>query len=152
MASFDGIAAWLQISCPRWHQSLVYKVTTGAEHLIFTCLRILVVLGYRLLLSPSFSTIWIVQDKELGRGTYGRVIQATHRGTGRQFACKVVHVTRMEPRQVSKLYSEVSVLRELDHPHIVRMRQVFYSKVPAALPQLVDGGTLVSHSAFLLCM
>lgn len=35
----------------------------------------------------------------------------------------------MEPRQVSKLYSEVSVLRELDHPHIVRMRQVFYSKV-----------------------
>lgn len=35
----------------------------------------------------------------------------------------------MEPRQVSKLFSEVSVLRELDHPHIVRMRQVFYSKV-----------------------
>ncbi|CAN0545801.1 unnamed protein product, partial [Laminaria digitata] len=68
-------------------------------------------------------------DKELGRGTYGRVIQATHRGTGRKFACKVIHVTRMEPRQVSKLYSEVSVMRELDHPHIVRMRQVFYSKV-----------------------
>ncbi|CAM9740853.1 unnamed protein product [Scytosiphon promiscuus] len=71
---------------------------------------------------------FLEKDKELGRGTYGRVIQATHRGTGRQFACKVVHVTRMEPRQVSKLYSEVSVLRELDHPHIVRMRQVFYSK------------------------
>lgn len=35
----------------------------------------------------------------------------------------------MEPRQVSKLYSEVSVMRELDHPHIVRMREVFYSKV-----------------------
>eukprot|EP00904_Undaria_pinnatifida_P011167 jgi/Undpi1/7180/HiC_scaffold_22.g09654.m1 len=69
-----------------------------------------------------------VKDKELGRGTYGRVIQATHRGTGRKFACKVIHVTRMEPRQVSKLYSEVSVMRELDHPHIVRMRQVFYSK------------------------
>lgn len=69
------------------------------------------------------------QDKELGRGTYGRVIQATHRGTGRKFACKVVNVTRMEPRQVSKLYAEVSVMRELDHPHIVRMREVFYSKV-----------------------
>ena len=79
----------------------------------------------------SFSSDRPQQDKELGRGTYGRVIQATHRGTGRQFACKVVHVTRMEPRQVSKLYSEVSVLRELDHPHIVRMRQVFYSKVHA---------------------
>ncbi|CBJ27498.1 Ca2+/calmodulin-dependent protein kinase, EF-Hand protein superfamily [Ectocarpus siliculosus] len=71
---------------------------------------------------------FLEKDKELGRGTYGRVIQATHRGTGRQYACKVVHVTRMEPRQVSKLFSEVSVLRELDHPHIVRMRQVFYSK------------------------
>lgn len=71
------------------------------------------------------------QDKELGRGTYGRVIEATHRGTGRKFACKVVNITRMEPRQVSKLYSEVSVLRELDHPHIVRMREVFFSKVRA---------------------
>ncbi|CAM9349713.1 unnamed protein product [Pylaiella littoralis] len=71
---------------------------------------------------------FLEKDKELGRGTYGRVIQATHRGTGRKLACKVVHITRMEPRQVSKLYSEVSVLRELDHPHIVRMRQVFFSK------------------------
>lgn len=70
----------------------------------------------------------IEKDKELGRGTYGRVIQATHRGTGRKYACKVVNVTRLEPRQVSKLYSEVSVLRELDHPHIVRMREIFYSK------------------------
>lgn len=72
---------------------------------------------------------YVFQDKELGRGTYGRVIQAIHRGTGRKFACKVVNITRMEPRQVSKLYSEVSVMRELDHPHIVRMREVFYSKV-----------------------
>lgn len=79
--------------------------------------------------SLPFLSLPTEQDKELGRGTYGRVIQATHRGTGRKFACKVVHITRMEPRQVSKLYSEVSVLRELDHPHIVRMRQVFYSKV-----------------------
>lgn len=45
------------------------------------------------------------------------------------FIEKVVNITRMEPRQVSKLYSEVSVMRELDHPHIVRMREVFYSKV-----------------------
>lgn len=76
------------------------------------------------------------------------MIQATHRGTGRKFACKVVNITRMEPRQVSKLYSEVSVLRELDHPHIVRMREVFYSKVrrlPCALPcALPPSGSCVS--------
>lgn len=57
------------------------------------------------------------------------MIKATHRGTGRKYACKIVNITRMEPRQVSKLYFEVSVMRELDHPHIVRMREVFYSKV-----------------------
>lgn len=98
------------------------------------------------------------QDKELGRGTYGRVIQATHRGTGRQYACKVVHVTRMEPRQVSKLFSEVSVLRELDHPHIVRMRQVFYSKVRKSLSStfcyvkfFASGGTAVLEGSRLGC-
>ncbi|CAN0139028.1 unnamed protein product, partial [Phaeothamnion confervicola] len=30
--------------------------------------------------------------------------------------------------QISKLYSEISVMREIDHPHIVRLREVFYSK------------------------
>ncbi|CAM9242227.1 unnamed protein product [Ascophyllum nodosum] len=85
----------------------------------------------------------IEKDKELGRGTYGRVIQAIHRGTGRKFACKVVNITRMEPRQVSKLYSEVSVMRELDHPHIVRMRQVFYSKRHIyMIMELATGGEL----------
>ncbi|CAM9591447.1 unnamed protein product [Discosporangium mesarthrocarpum] len=68
------------------------------------------------------------KDKELGRGTYGRVVAATHRGTGEEYACKVVNVTRLEARQVSKLYSEVSVMREMDHPHIVRMHEVFYTK------------------------
>jgi hypothetical protein len=39
-------------------------------------------------------------DQELGKGTYGRVLVATHRGTAKRYACKVINVTRMEPRQV----------------------------------------------------
>jgi hypothetical protein len=41
-------------------------------------------------------------DQELGKGTYGRVLVATHRGTAKRYACKVINVTRMEPRQVHK--------------------------------------------------
>jgi hypothetical protein len=42
-------------------------------------------------------------DQELGKGTYGRVLVATHRGTAKRYACKVINVTRMEPRQVLRV-------------------------------------------------
>jgi calcium-dependent protein kinase len=87
---------------------------------------------------------YIVHDKhELGRGTYGRVLRVTHRGTGRDYACKCINITRLEPRQVSKLYSEISIMREMDHPHIVRLREVFYTKRQLyAVMDLCTGGEL----------
>eukprot|EP00611_Tribonema_gayanum_P000255 TRINITY_DN1017_c1_g3_i2.p1 TRINITY_DN1017_c1_g3~~TRINITY_DN1017_c1_g3_i2.p1 ORF type:complete len:671 (-),score=223.46 TRINITY_DN1017_c1_g3_i2:443-2455(-) len=80
-------------------------------------------------------------EQELGKGTYGRVVVATHRGTAARFACKVVNLTRMEPRQVSKLYAEVSAMRVGGgHPHVVRLREVFYANRYVYLVMDMCGG------------
>lgn len=72
----------------------------------------------------------------LGQGSYGIVIKATHKQTGQHFACKILYVNRASTnsaKEITKLHSEVSIMRELDHPHIVRLREVFYARcVPPA--------------------
>ncbi|KAG5179042.1 kinase-like domain-containing protein [Tribonema minus] len=85
-------------------------------------------------------------EQELGKGTYGRVVVATHRGTAARFACKVVNLTRMEPRQrqlpqpdivtvqrqVSKLYAGVSAMRVGGgHPHQHARVSKLYAEVSA---------------------
>ncbi len=80
---------------------------------------------------------------ELGTGTYGRVMKVNHRGTGKFYAVKAINVTRLEPKQVSKLYAEISIMREMDHPHIVRLREVFYTKLQICIVMdLCKGGEL----------
>ncbi len=80
---------------------------------------------------------------ELGTGTYGRVMKVKHRGTGKFYAVKAINVTRLEPKQVSKLYAEISIMREMDHPHVVRLREVFYTKLQIYIVMdLCTGGEL----------
>jgi serine/threonine protein kinase len=46
-------------------------------------------------------------------------------------------------RYVSKLYHEVSIMRELNHPHIVKLMEVFYAKRQIYLiMELASGGEL----------
>ncbi len=80
---------------------------------------------------------------ELGTGTYGHVMKVKHRGTGKFYAMKAINVTRLEPKQISKLYAEISIMREVDHPHIVRLREVFYTKLQICIVMdLCKGGEL----------
>ena len=67
----------------------------------------------------------------LGQGSYGVVIKTMHKQTGQHFACKILYVNRASTnsaKEITKLHSEVSIMRELDHPHIVRLREVFYAR------------------------
>eukprot|EP00975_Prorocentrum_lima_P064038 12895137-Prorocentrum_lima.AAC.1 len=45
----------------------------------------------------------------------------------------------MAPKKIRKLHEEVSILKEVDHPHIVRLREVYY------------GGDLQLHLVMDLC-
>lgn len=72
------------------------------------------------------------EDKPaLGQGSYGLVMKVTHKQTNKPYACKILYVSRASvngAKEITKLHSEVSIMRELDHPHIVRLREVFYAK------------------------
>ncbi|CAI5486236.1 unnamed protein product [Closterium sp. Naga37s-1] len=65
--------------------------------------------------------------KEIGRGSYGVVVECTHRGTGQRFACKIVSKARLKSvleRQV--LTQEIALMRALaGHPGIVRLEGVY---------------------------
>ena len=65
-------------------------------------------------------------DQVLGHGSYGTVCLATHRETNDEYACKVLSINRVGPQYVDKLHSEISSMRQLDHPNIVRLREVFF--------------------------
>jgi len=45
-----------------------------------------------------------------------------------KFACKQLKLNRATPRYVSKLYHEVSIMRELNHPHIIKLHEVYYAR------------------------
>jgi len=83
----------------------------------------------------------------LGQGSYGVVIKATHKQTGQHFACKILFVNRTitnSAKEITKLHSEVSIMRELDHPHIVRLREVFYARRRIyMIMDLCTGGNLL---------
>ena len=80
----------------------------------------------------------------LGVGTVGKVMQATHKETGKQYALKWLHPSvSQQPLIVSRFEREMEVLEKLNHPHIIRYHgggrraeQLYF------LMELVEGGTI----------
>eukprot|EP00928_Gymnodinium_smaydae_P006422 TRINITY_DN1226_c0_g2_i2.p1 TRINITY_DN1226_c0_g2~~TRINITY_DN1226_c0_g2_i2.p1 ORF type:complete len:718 (-),score=190.38 TRINITY_DN1226_c0_g2_i2:134-2287(-) len=76
---------------------------------------------------------------ELGAGAYGSVFKAFHRAT------KVDHAMKAVPKdkvQADELWKEVEIMKQLDHPHLVRLYQVFEDeqKIYIALELCAGGG------------
>lgn len=88
----------------------------------------------------------------LGQGSYGIVLKATHKQTGQHFACKILYVNRAatnSAKEITKLHSEVSIMRELDHPHIVRLREVFYARCVFVCAWVLDGAQQAGKGGWL---
>jgi calcium-dependent protein kinase len=82
-------------------------------------------------------------DRVLGRGSYGTVCLAIHRATREEFACKVLSINRVGPQYVDKLHAEISSMRQLDHPNVLRLREVFFGRRKIYLiMDLCTGGEL----------
>ena len=81
--------------------------------------------------------------RELGTGSYGKVLLAKNRRTNEQVAIKEIQIANLTPEARDKAMQEVELLRSLDHPNIVRLRDSFHDKgVLHIVMEYVDGGDL----------
>ena len=81
----------------------------------------------------------------LGNGGYGIVKLATHKTTRNQVAVKIISKTndRLSPEDIAGLQFEAELLRELDHPHIIKCYATFDEpETFYMVTELVEGGDL----------
>jgi len=56
----------------------------------------------------------------IGKGSFGVVSKVRRKADGRTLVWKELNYGRMSEKEKQQLVSEVNILRELRHPHIVR--------------------------------
>jgi len=68
-------------------------------------------------------------DKNLGKGAFGEVFLTTKKGTNKLFATKKIPRELVETDNIMKyLVNEIQILRELDHPNIVKFQEIKKTK------------------------
>jgi len=87
-----------------------------------------------------------VEGDVLGEGITGTVRRVTHRKSGKEYAMKVVNLSRINKAQVKELRQEVAVLKKLDHPNVVRLIETFEDGRSIRLVmELCTGGELAKR-------
>lgn len=81
-------------------------------------------------------------DKEaLGSGTFGVVTKVTHKTNGQVRACKTI--PRKKIKNWDRFEQEVNILRQLDHPSIIKLYEHFEdSKNVYLITEMCKGGEL----------
>jgi len=65
----------------------------------------------------------------IGKGSFGLVHKVKRLTDGRVYACKEINYGSMSEREKQQLVAEVNILRELNHPNIVK----YYERYPIHL-------------------
>jgi len=63
--------------------------------------------------------------KILGTGAFGEVRMCVHRESSAQRAVKVLRKSHMDEDEKRMLFNEINILKEIDHPNIVKMYEFF---------------------------
>ena len=81
--------------------------------------------------------------ERLGSGRFSDVFTALELRTGMEWAIKVVEKTRLNEMEREMLRSEVAIMRLLNHPNVVEMKEVYEDRTKLYLVmELVEGGEL----------
>uniref|UniRef100_A0A914ZAB1 MAP/microtubule affinity-regulating kinase 3 n=1 Tax=Panagrolaimus superbus TaxID=310955 RepID=A0A914ZAB1_9BILA len=62
--------------------------------------------------------------KTIGKGNFAKVKLAKHIPTGMEVAIKIIDKTALNQSSLQKLFREVRIMKQLDHPNIVKLYQV----------------------------
>jgi len=81
--------------------------------------------------------------KDLGEGAFSKVKEGTHKQTSRTYAIKIVIKAKLTQEDEVALKDEISVLKELNHEHIIRLYDVFDEpQYYYLVTELLHGGEL----------
>jgi calcium-dependent protein kinase len=84
-----------------------------------------------------------VGDIVLGEGMTSCVKICTKVATGQRYALKTLQINRMDPAKMQELRDEITIMKGLDHPHIVRLYDVHEEKNKMYLVmEYCEGGEL----------
>ena len=65
-------------------------------------------------------------SKTIGKGNFAKVKLAKHLLTGVDVAIKIIDKTVLKEANITKLMREVTIMKTLDHPSIVKLYEVLY--------------------------
>jgi calcium/calmodulin-dependent protein kinase I len=81
--------------------------------------------------------------KDLGSGAFSVVKLATHKASNRDTAVKIIQKKKLSEEDLAALMTEISILCELDHPHIIKCFETFdEGNEFYIVTELVAGGEL----------
>lgn len=91
----------------------------------------------------QFSQHYKLDPNVLGEGAFGRVQKCTRKGTGEERAVKIIDKHTMDESEKVRLQYEIDILKNLIHPNIVRLYEVYEDKNCIFLvTELCDGREL----------
>ena len=78
--------------------------------------------------TDEFVKFYKLTDQILGEGAYGRVQICIQNSTKERRAVKIIDLNNMSQQDKIRLKYEIDILKNLNHPNIVRLYEVFESK------------------------
>lgn len=75
----------------------------------------------------TVESLYDIDSAELGASSTGSVHEVTRKKDGRKFALKVIDLTSVQEEFHEQLRQEIDILRNLDHPNIVKLFEVYES-------------------------
>ncbi len=63
--------------------------------------------------------------REIGRGGFSIVVEGTSKKSGSRFAVKCIKKSMVEGDDIKLLKREIKIMKRLDHPHILKLYEVF---------------------------
>lgn len=84
--------------------------------------------------------------RQLGRGRFSKVCEATHKPTGATHAVKIIDKSKLQGPERELLRTEIAILNLVTHPNIIRLHDVYEDKQHIFIvTELVGGGELFNR-------